>query len=57
MKYELYINLTLKTDYFILYFLCKSDLRISTAEKHLGIIRIKHFEALENDNIIPIIDE
>ena len=33
----------LKTDNFQLWFLYKRDLRISTARKHLGNVRNKHF--------------
>ena len=44
IKYELDINVyNLKTNYSKLGFLYKSDLRISTAEKRIGINRIKHF--------------
>ena len=34
----------LKTKYFQLWFLFKSNLRFSTAEKHEVIIKIKHFK-------------
>ena len=54
MNYD--IKLILKTDYSKLYFL-NSELRISSAVKHLGIIIIKHCEALKNDNILRIIDQ
>ena len=43
IKYELEINvLILKTDYFPLWFLYQSDLCISAAGKHVGIIIRKH---------------
>ena len=32
------------TDFFLLRVLCESDLSISTAEKHTGIVIIKHFK-------------
>ena len=44
----------LKTDYFQLWFLYS---RISTVRKHIGIIRIKHFYTLTNDNIVWIINQ
>ena len=36
-----------------MWFLYKSDLRISTAEKHYGIIRIKHFKAVKKRRYSP----
>ena len=33
----------LKTDYFQMWVFFTRDLRISTAGKHIGILRIKHF--------------
>ena len=41
IRYQLYQPSFIKTDYFKLWFLYKSDLSISTAGKHKGIIKIK----------------
>ena len=38
---------------FQMWFLYKSDLQISTAEKHYGIIRIKHFKAVKKRRYSP----
>ena len=46
-----------KTDYFVLQFLYKTDLRTSSAGKHLGIIRFKKKIILKNDNIFHNIDQ
>ena len=58
VKYELDINVYhWKTDYFVLQFLYKTDLRTSSAGKHLGIIRFKKKIILKNDNIFHNIDQ
>ena len=48
--------LTLKNDKFSLWFLSLSDLRISSAGKHIRIIRIKIFN-LKDDSIFYKIDK
>jgi len=35
----------------------QSDLHISTAGKHIGVIRIDQFQSSRNDNIVHIIDQ
>ena len=46
--------IVLKTDYFQLGLVHKSDLRIFTARKHLEVIRIKHFKLKKTDNQIYV---
>ena len=36
-----------------MWFLYQSDLQISTAEKHYGIIRIKHFKTVKKRRYSP----
>ena len=57
IMYELDINsLILKTDYLLLFFFLKGDLRISTAGKNIVNFRNKHFN-LKNANTFHIIDQ
>ena len=44
-------------NYFQLWVLYKSDLRISTAQKHMGTIRNKHFHTSRNKDIFHITDQ
>ena len=53
---ELDINVY-NSDYFQLGVFYKSYLRISTAEKHIGTIRIKHFWTYKKDHMSFIIDQ
>ena len=52
IKFEL-MFIVKKAAYFPFGFLYKRDLRISTAEKHTGIIRIKLFLNRDNRQYIP----
>ena len=46
----------LKTNYFLRWFLCKNDLRISTVGKNIGIIIIKYLENSKETNVFRVID-
>ena len=54
MNIDLIISKTYK---FQVCFLLEGDLRISIAEKEIGIIRIKPFYTWKNDNILHIINQ
>ena len=45
----------MKTDYFNVWVLNKTDLPISTAEKYVEILRMKQFLTKKNDNIFRIV--